>query len=376
MNTPRITKPTLLLDQQRALKNIEVMAQKARRNGVRFRPHFKTHQSARIGEWYRELGVEAITVSSVSMATYFAEHGWDDITIAFPVNLLEIDEINKLAGRIKLNLLVESIKAARFLAGNLQAEVQAWIKIDVGYHRTGIPNDDFEAIQSLCVETWKSPPLRFQGILTHAGHTYEAKSKDEIEFIYRSSVAKLNNIRERLYSANFENMEISVGDTPACSIVHDLGDVDEIRPGNFIFYDVMQLGIGSCSEDQIATSVACPVVAKHRERNEILLYGGAIHFSKDYVLDDGTKIYGKISLLGKNGWGPIVENTYLAKISQEHGTVKTNDHFFDRVNIGDILVVLPVHSCLTANLMGEYMTLDGKMISMMRYTSKYKTNHG
>jgi D-serine deaminase-like pyridoxal phosphate-dependent protein len=361
------TKPTLLLDQQRALKNIQTMAEKARRNRVRFRPHFKTHQSARIGEWYREFGVETITVSSVSMATYFAEHGWDDITIAFPVNLLEIDAINKLAGRIKLNLLVESIESVRFLAGNLQAEAHAWIKIDVGYHRAGIPNDDFEAIQSVCGEIRKSPLLKFEGILTHAGHTYEAKSKDEIEFVYQSSVTKLNKIREQLYSANFENMEISVGDTPACSIVDDFGDVDEIRPGNFVFYDVMQLGIGSCTEDQIATSVACPVVAKHRERNEILLYGGAIHFSKDYVLDDGKKIYGKISPLGEKGWGAIAENTYLAKISQEHGTVKTNELFFDKVNIGDILVVLPVHSCLTANLMGEYMTLDGERIPMMRY---------
>src|SRR6476620_10300974 len=90
----QITRPTLLLDEARCRRNIERMASKARRSNVRFRPHFKTHQSAQIGEWFREAGVNAITVSSVKMAEYFASHGWDDITIAFPANWREIEAIN------------------------------------------------------------------------------------------------------------------------------------------------------------------------------------------------------------------------------------------------------------------------------------------
>jgi len=81
-----ITRPTLLLDEERARRNVERMAVKAGRSGVLFRPHFKTHQSAQIGGWFRERGVSKITVSSVKMAEYFAGQGWDDITIAFPAN--------------------------------------------------------------------------------------------------------------------------------------------------------------------------------------------------------------------------------------------------------------------------------------------------
>jgi len=33
--------------------------------------------------------------------------------------------------------------------------------------------------------------------------------------------------------------------------------VDEIRPGNFVFYDLMQYRIGSCSVGQIAVAMAC-----------------------------------------------------------------------------------------------------------------------
>ena len=75
------------------------MAYRVRQNQVRFRPHFKTHQSAAIGEWFRAEGVAAITTSSVEMATYFAEQGWNDITIAFPANVREIDQINRLPCR-------------------------------------------------------------------------------------------------------------------------------------------------------------------------------------------------------------------------------------------------------------------------------------
>ncbi len=43
------------------------MAEKARINDVVFRPHFKTHQSHKIGQWFRNEGVNAITVSSIKM---------------------------------------------------------------------------------------------------------------------------------------------------------------------------------------------------------------------------------------------------------------------------------------------------------------------
>lgn len=83
--TEEIEKPTLILDSAICRANIQRMAERAQRNHVAFRPHCKTHQSSVIGEWFREMGVDKITVSSVEMATYFAENGWKDIIIAFTV---------------------------------------------------------------------------------------------------------------------------------------------------------------------------------------------------------------------------------------------------------------------------------------------------
>ena len=69
--------PTLFLDPIRCKKNIAKMAAKARRNNVAFRPHVKTHQSLAVARWLKEEGVSKITVSSLKMATYFAQE-WND----------------------------------------------------------------------------------------------------------------------------------------------------------------------------------------------------------------------------------------------------------------------------------------------------------
>ena len=49
-----LAKPTLVLDERRARRNIARMAERARRFGVRFRPHFKTRQSQYAGRIFRE----------------------------------------------------------------------------------------------------------------------------------------------------------------------------------------------------------------------------------------------------------------------------------------------------------------------------------
>jgi len=72
-----------------------------------------------------------------------------------------------------------------------------------------------------------------------------------------------------------------------------------------------------------------------------------------------------VTLLEGNGWSLIIKNTYISALSQEHGIIKTESDFFDEVKIGDILLVLPVHSCLTVNLLKKYLTLDGEIITTM-----------
>jgi D-serine deaminase-like pyridoxal phosphate-dependent protein len=241
-----IKKPTLLLDEAKTRANIRRISQKAKLQGVRFRPHFKTHQSAVIGEWFREEGVSSITVSSVDMALYFVRHGWKDITIAFPVNLRQIDEIRQLAQKIKLGLLVESPETVQFLADNLSAAgvADTWIKVDTGAHRTGLPWQQAKAVIELAHKIRSVPALLLCGLLTHAGNTYSSPSPAEVCRRYSESVNHLLDLRQQLAYNSLAGLEISTGDTPGSSLC-DFGPVDEVRPGNFVFYDSKQLQIGS-----------------------------------------------------------------------------------------------------------------------------------
>lgn len=349
------------------------MVQKAREHNLVFRPHFKTHQSLEIGRWFRDEGVSAITVSSLRMACFFAEDGWDDITVAIPVNTRDTLRINTLAKNIKLHLLVADQQGIENLAAITEYRTKIWIKIDTGYHRTGVLHDDHTLIQNMLMAINKNELLHFEGFITHSGHSYYCRSHQEILDVHNDTIEKLS-ILKSYFKSDFPNLKISVGDTPTCSVADHFGEMDEIRPGNFVFYDTMQVQISACEPEDIAVVMACPVVAKHKDRNEIILIGGGIHFSKDFITtSDGSKNFGDLVFLSKDGWTKPVAGCFLSKLSQEHGTLKVTDSVFDTIKTGDIVGILPVHSCMTANLMAKYFTLSGVELDYFDLRKNYFT---
>jgi D-serine deaminase-like pyridoxal phosphate-dependent protein len=366
-----IGKPTLVLNVNRVKRNIRRMAEKARRQGIRFRPHFKTHQSAVIGDWFREAGVTAITVSSVEMAQYFTRHGWDDITIAFPANLRQVEAFTELTRSIHLGLLVESIETADFLSHQLSTPVDVWVEIDDGSNRSGVRWDCPEAVLQLVKVLKSASQFRIRGLLTHAGRIYQAGSPSEIKHIYHETVDRMNIVRQFLAGQGFA-VEVSVGDTPGCTLCTSLGAVEEIRPGNFVLYDAMQLAMGVCTLRDIAAVVACPVVAKYPQRGEVVIYGGAIHLSKDTVKIDSQNVYGLVADVKYNlgsekdsHWISLVQGGSMLRLTQEHGVVTLPEAAFNRVIVGDLLYVIPAHVCLTVSALGEYCTTDGQIIKTM-----------
>ncbi len=370
---PRIDSPTFVVDEARLRANVEKMAKKARASGCRFRPHFKTHQSAKIGEIFREMGTTSITVSSIGMAEYFAANGWDDITVAVPVNVREMSKVDSLAKKIHLGILVDNIDVVKTLMGRLHHPLDVWIEIDTGSPRTGLLPTETAKLRAIIQEIRENHLLEPEGLLTHAGHAYSARSREEIMKVYTSQLSQMADLREFLREEDFE-LEISVGDTPTCSIVDQFDPcIAEVRPGNFVFYDLSQVQIGSCREADIAVAVACPVISQHLERDELIIYGGAIHHSKQFLEgSNGIPLYGKICLpLPDGGWGPSIPGASLFSLSQEHGRIKIP---IDKSlwggtlpEVGDLLYVLPVHSCLTANLFETYATTRGEIIEHYRY---------
>jgi len=360
-----ITRPTLLLSEAICRSNIKRIADKAKKSGVAFRPHFKTHQSHEIARWYRPEGVTACTVSSVKMATYFAEDGWNDITIAFPLNIREIGEINRLGKICTLNLLAVSAEGIMELSKKLTSPIQIFIEIDPGYNRTGLKPGDHNGIDKIIAAIALNHLLIFKGFLSHAGHSYKAHTNSEIMKIHDDSIALMKVLGDH-YRSLFPDLVLSVGDTPTCSIADNFSGINEIRPGNLVFYDLQQSSIGSCKKDQIAIAMACPVVAFNEDRNEVFVHGGGVHFAKDFLIRvDGEISFGEVIKLKDNGWELNSTSMFVKSLSQEHGVISASADDIKKLKIGDVMGIIPVHACLTADAMGEYMTLDGERIRMM-----------
>lgn len=359
-----ITKPTLLLDEEKAKKNILNMWHKAKANNLTFRPHFKTHQSAEIGLWFRELGVDRCTVSSLTMAKYFADAGWSDITVAFPANVLEHELIYNLARQCRLNLIVESVEVVESLATLIPASLGLFIKVDAGYHRTGILAHDWAKVEQLIDQIGIYPNFDFNGILVHNGHTYKCRGAEQIKNAHERSMDLLRPLMAKV-KAKHPSAILSMGDTPTFSVMYDFDGFEEMRPGNFVFYDLTQVEIGSCSLGDIAVCMACPIVAKHNDRNQVILYGGGVHFSKDRVTVNDKEIYGLAVPLREGIWDyeqPIGE---VVSLSQEHGILQVSPDVLSKIRMGEVIGVLPVHSCLAANLMGEYIITHGQRIGRL-----------
>ncbi|MFZ5942031.1 MAG: alanine racemase [Bacteroidota bacterium] len=362
----KLIRPSLLLDSIKCRENISRAVDKARREKVVLRPHFKTHQSAVIGRWFREAGVDRITVSSVSMATYFAADGWKDITIAIPFNIHEAEEMNQLAGQLALHLFVTDPEPIALLGKMIRYPVGLFIEVDTGQHRSGVHPDDTERIEKILGQIRAFPHLRFEGFATHAGHSYSLSGdRERIRQVHRESLAMLDGLKTR-YEAEYPGLLLSAGDTPTFSVAEGFAPLDEVRPGNFVFYDLMQVRIGSCTPDRIAVALACPVISVNPERAEAVIHGGAVHLSKEHLLRaDGSVIFGAVTRLHDRGWESPGEEMYVKALSQEHGIIHLGNSR-EKLVPGDWVAVLPVHSCLAADLAGAYLSLEGDRIAAMR----------
>lgn len=335
------------------------MALKAKFLGKKLVPHFKTSQSHEVGEWAKEYGITEITVSSIKMAEYFCGHGWDNIHIAFPFNPLETKKLSDLAKNQSLSVQLINETVTEKLANELIYPVGFFIEIDAGYGRTGVEVSDFGLIEAILRKAKSTDKLRFKGFYLHPGHTYYTTDKVKI---YEQSIAALSMLKNK-YSTEYPKLITRIGDTPGCSVMEDFGDVDEIGPGNFVFYDMMQVNLGSCKREDVAVALAVPVVDIKKERKEILIHGGGVHLAKDVLLEpDGSKNFGEIVYLTEEGWIIPKEKSYVKSISQEHGLIKASDDLLSKVKVGDLLGILPVHSCMTADCMGEYLSLNGEKI--------------
>ncbi len=356
--------PALLLDLDVLERNIAAMAEKIRRLGARLRPHVKTHKCIEVGRRQREAGAAGITVATLVEARDFADHGFDDITWALPVVTGRLDEVVALAKRLTFRVLVDSPAALEAVAAagrGAGLALHTWLKVDCGYHRAGVDPGAAASLE-LVRRLGDTKGVSFDGILTHAGHSYHATTLEERKRIAAEERAVMLAFAARCEDAGLAIPAISIGSTPSMSAVESLDGIAEVRPGNYVFYDWMQAASGVCRPAAVAVSVLASVISHQPGASHAVVDAGALAMSKDLGPADRSRGLGPV-LAGPAG-GAVEERVSLTSVSQEHGVIagQSRGDLEGRFVVGEKLRIVPNHSCLTAAMFDEYAVVRGNEV--------------
>ncbi|HLS20800.1 MAG TPA: alanine racemase [Bacillota bacterium] len=350
----RIQTPALLLNIGQMNKNITDIIKFAKQHHINYRPHIKTHKCIEIAKRQIQAGAIGITVATVGEAERMVHGGIDNILIAFPVSAEEkLQRILQLMNRAKIIVAVDSMEQATLLNRffkNHQQTVNVWIKVNAGLNRCGVePNNE---VVQLAKHITKLDALLLDGIFTHAGHAYTATSNKMLEQIAREEADAVLTSAKRCEQVDIKITHKSIGATPTFKHAGKVTGITEIRPGNAVFYDMVQVSLNVANLEQCALSVVATVASV--KNNRAIIDAG----SKTLALDKGA--HGNESI---SGHGYIVEYPQLVieRLSEEHGVITGLG--VESLQINERLTIIPNHACTVANLFDYYTVVqDGTIV--------------
>lgn len=341
----RVETPCLVLDMEKVHQNLQRMADICKRNHCALRPHTKTHKIPQLAKLQLEYGAAGITVAKLSEAEVMAAHGITDIFMAYPlVGESRIRRALELAKRIRLICATDCYESAEAISRVCVAEgitLELRLEVDTGMRRTGIPYDrapeEASAVAAL-------PGICLQGIFTFRGMIYDGKTDLDLRKCGLQEGEIMVALAEKIRAGGIPLQDVSVGSTPTGEFCAEVPGVTEIRPGTYIFQDMMQVNTHACEStvDSVAATVWTQVVS-HCKPEVIVVDSGCKSLSTDAAP-------GKIPY-SLQGYGSVVGHPELCltRLSEEHGMLDL-DQPDSSIRTGDILKIIPNHICPTVNL--------------------------
>lgn len=338
--------------------NADRMLATAERLGCRLRPHVKTHKTVECALIQTGGRRRGIVVSTLAEAFFFADGGFDDILYAVPITPDKFKDAMALTGRLEqFHVLVdhpstvEALRRAHPGPGSRPWSV--FVMVDCGYHRDGVDPADPTAV-TMVKELDGLDCATFAGIYTHGGHSYGGSNAAEIQRISAIERDAVVGFAEKLRQAGVKVNTTGIGSTPTCSVppAH-LDGINEMHPGNYVVYDVMQRDIGACQTQDIAARVLTRIIGHYPKQNMLLIDLGWT----------GCSAQGK-----EAGYGEFLGNPELkiGVLKQEAGEVESADGApldFSRYPIGSMLQLLPYHSCAATHQHRKINVVDNGRIT-------------
>lgn len=363
LSLANVPTPSLVLDEHVLDRNLRRMAAAVNARGARLRPHIKTSKCVEVAKKARELGASGLTVSTLREAEYFHAHGFSDLFYAVAIGPGKHERAARLArDGAALRVCVDTLDGAKALAASarrLDLRFQTLIEIDCGDRRCGVSPGSPEL---LSIAEILAPDVTLLGVFTHAGQSYQSRGSEAFSRVAEAELSAVLVASERLRAKGHACPVLSLGSSPTAGAGAGRLDGVEIRCGVYMFGDLFQAGIGSCSHEDIALSVLTEVISLRSERNELLIDAGALALSKDRSteqLGPGRDCaYGVAVALDGTPLAPALR---VGKVSQEHGTLVSDSPIdFNRFPVGTRLRILPNHSCLTAAAHERYWVVGGQ----------------
>ena len=337
--------PALLVDLDRLEQNIAQMAAMARDAGVDLRPHFKTHKSVEIARRQVAAGAIGMTVAKLDEAAALIDGGITDVLLAYQiVSAPKLARAMELAARGRLILAIDSVAGARAISGAAHGaglRVAVSIEVECGLRRCGIAAEDAASFARVVVGL---PGIALAGVFTHAGNSYAAANPQQIEAIAVAEAAAVREAAERIRATGIAVPVVSVGSTPTASRVVREPGITELRAGNYVFYDAMQVALGTIPAHHAALTVSAVVISRPTADRAVIDAG-----SKTFGLDKGAHGLNVVSGYGR----PIGIEGAFDRVSEEHGIFIVLPE--STVAVGDHVQVIPNHACAVGNLGREYL---------------------
>ena len=358
---PSIDTPALLIEQAILEQNLARMQGLVTAHQIALRPHIKTHKMPGLARRQLALGAVGIAVAKLSEAEVMARHGIADIQIANQIiGPHKIGRLRDLARSVRLSCAVDHPRQVRDISTAFEQEarpVDLLIEIDTGLHRCGLTN--LHEVTQLARVIQQSPGVRFAGLMTHAGHAYAATDRDQLRLIARQEGEQLVSLATGLRAVGIEVDTVSVGSTPTAGEVIKVPGITELRVGNYIFNDMIQVGLGVAEVSDCALTVLASVISTP-SADRVVIDAGSKALSLDRGAHGRTTVTGYGRILGKQA--------ILDRLSEEHGVIT---HRGEPFTIGERVRIIPNHACATVNLYDRaYLVSNVDVIEELRIEAR------
>jgi len=357
-----LSTPSLLLDRAQLARNAARMRAQAAGLGVSIRPHLKTTKSLDAAPFVLGSPPGPATVSTLKEAEMFGGAGITDLLYAVCISPQKLSRVTALRRRgIDLKIILDSVEAAETVAAHAKQSGDALsvlIEIDVDDHRSGVRWDNRDTLVRIGQTLTKGGAI-LQGVMCHSGESYNLHDADALAAAADLERVRILEAADSLRAAGLPCPVVSVGATPTALNARSYEGVTEVRAGVYMFFDLVQAGIGVCGVGDIALSVLATVIGHQRDKNWIITDAGWMALSADRGTAGQAvdQYYGLVC----DADGQPYPDLVVLRANQEHGILAARPGSganIPDIKVGDRIRILPNHACATAAQHDQYHVIE------------------